>query len=192
MDKKVLDVKWVYAKKDENLFKSRLVVRGFQQEEYVENIYAPVTKMQSLKILLSYCVRFGLKIEQMDVETAFLNGKINSEIYVEQPEGFMTKSEEYVCKLNKTLYGLRESPRAWYDVFDKYITQLGFVKCEFEVCLYVLVNDNDQIFIILFVDDTLICSKNESNIQKIKQFLSEKFKMKDLGKIKKYLGINRI
>lgn len=85
--KKILDVKWVYTKKSDNAYKARLVVRGFQQTDKIDDVYSPVVKMQTLKILLSYCCQMGLIIEQMDVETAFLNGKVNSEVYVHQPKG---------------------------------------------------------------------------------------------------------
>jgi len=125
-EKEVLDVKWVYTRKSEDIFKARLVARGFQQKEEVENTYSPLFKMQTLKLLLSYCCQESLEIEQMDVETAFLNGKVVSEVYVKQPVGF-SKENNKVYKLYKALYGLKESPRAWYDCFDKYIGKLVFV-----------------------------------------------------------------
>jgi len=110
-DKKVLDVKWVYTTKADNRKKARLVVRGFQQEEELDNLYSPVARMQTLKILLAHCCQYRLTILQMDVEAAFLNGKIKSEIYVPQPRGYENGTDR-VCKLDKALYGLRESPRA--------------------------------------------------------------------------------
>ena len=92
-------------------FKARIVVRGFQQKEIIDDIYSPVARTQTLKILLNYCVQTEFKIDQMDVESAFLNGKVKSEVYVKQPQGYDDYSGR-VCKLNKALYGLRESPRA--------------------------------------------------------------------------------
>lgn len=109
-NKIVIDVKWVYTRKSENRYKARLVVRSFQQKEIVDDIYSPVAKMQTLKILLYYCQE-GLIVEQMDVETAFLNGLVLSEIYIRQPLGYEDGTDR-VCKLLKALYGLRESPRA--------------------------------------------------------------------------------
>ena len=109
-DKKVLDLKWVYTNKSDNRKKARLVVRGFQQKEILEDLYSPVAKMQTLKLLLSYCCQYGLMIMQMDIETAFLNGTIKSEVFVKQPMGYDDKSRK-VCKLSKALYGLRESSR---------------------------------------------------------------------------------
>ena len=187
--KKCLDVKWVYTKKSENSYKARLVVRGFQQREFVDDIYSPVARMQTLKILLSYCCQENFIIEQMDVETAFLNGKINSEIYVNQAKGYEDGTDR-VCKLDKALYGLKESPRAWYDCFDKFLRELNFDKCKHDYCLYRREDENDVIYIILFVDDLLICCKDKEKIRYIKGLLSSKFKMKDMGEVKNYLGIN--
>lgn len=188
-NKKVLDVKWVYKKKTENNFKARLVVRGFQQKEIIDDIYSPVAKMLTIKILLSYCCQESLIIEQMDVETAFLNGKVLSEIYVKQPRGYEDGSDK-VCKLEKALYGLRESPRAWYECFDEFIRGVGFNRSKYDYCLYVMNGNNEKIYLILFVDDILICCRNKQMINNIKGLLSDRFKMKDMGEVKNYLGIS--
>lgn len=166
-DKKIIDLKWVFTNKANNNKKARLVVRGFQQNEVLEDIYSPVARLETLKLLLAFCVQHKYLIEQMDVETAFLNGLIKSEVYVKQPNGYDDKSGK-VYKLLKSLYGLRESPRAWYECFDKFIVGLGFERSENDYCLYILDNgSDDKIFLILFVDDLLICGKNaeKSTIQ---------------------------
>ena len=134
-DKKVIDTKWIYKRKNNNVYKARLVVRGFQQTDYVENVYSPVEKMQTLKILLSHCCKKNLFIEQMDVKTAFLNGSIKSEVYVNKPKRYET-GDNKVCKLLKARYGLRESSRAWYDCFNEFMATLGFVKSNYDYCLY--------------------------------------------------------
>lgn len=188
-DKKVIDVKWVYKRKDKNTHKARLVVRGYQQKEHLENIYSPVGKMQTLKVLLAYCVVNNLHIEQMDVETAFLNGKIETEVYVSQPKGY-EKFDNKVYKLQKALYGLRESPRVWYNTFNAYVEKLGFVRSNYDYCLYVNKSGKDSIYLLVFVDDLLICCKEESKINDIKSSLMRKFIMKDMGKIKSYIGID--
>lgn len=146
--------------------------------------------MQTLKLLLSYCCQYGdLMIMQMDVETAFLNGIIKSEVFVKQPMGYDDKSGK-ICKLSKALYGLRESSRVWYECFDEYIKKLGFQRSESDYCLYMKYESDDVIYLILFVDDLLICGKNKRKIDEIKNKLSNKFAMKDLGEVKAYLGIN--
>ena len=109
--------------------------RGFQQKEVLEDFYSPVARTQTLKLLLSYCCQNGLMIMQMDVETAFLNGAVKSEVFVKQPIGYAEKREN-VYKLEKALYGLRESPRAWYECFDNYMKNLRFIRSESDCCLY--------------------------------------------------------
>lgn len=188
-DKKVIDVKWVFRKKSNNVYKARLVVRGFQQKEFIENVYSPVGKMQTLKVLLSYSCKNNLFIEQMDVETAFLNGYVKSEVYVSQPEGYES-GDNKVYKLQKALYGLKESPRVWYDCFDEYIKTLNFVRSNYDYCLYVNRASKDPIYILIFVDDLLICCKNKNKIEEIKTSLVKRFAMKDLGKVKNYIGID--
>lgn len=146
-------------------------------------------KLQTLKILLSYCCQNGLLIDQMDVETAFLNGDILSEVYVNQPEGYK-KGNDKVYKLSKSLYGLRESPRSWYECFNKFMEQLKLKRSNYDYCMYLRNDENVQIYVLLFVDDILICSKNQKSIDDLKSKLSNRFKMKDMGKIKNYIGIN--
>lgn len=130
----------------------------------------------------------GLEIEQMDVETAFLNGKVRSEVYVHQPKGYEDGSNR-VCKLIKALYGLKESPRVWYECLDEFLIKLGFKRSNIDFCLYIFGAGNNTMYLLIYVDDLLICGKNENEINKIKVLLLNKFKMKDLGKIKEYLGI---
>ena len=125
----------------------------------------------------------------MDVESAFLNGKVKSEIYVKQSQGYDDNTGR-VYKLEKALHGLCVSPRVWYECLDEYLKDLGFKKCKIDYCLYSLKIKNEKIYLIIFVDDLLICSKNVELIKFIKKKLIEKFRMKDLGQIKKYLGIN--
>ncbi|XP_032457437.1 uncharacterized protein LOC100116824 isoform X3 [Nasonia vitripennis] len=187
-EKRAIDVKWVYNKKSNGTYKARLVVRGFQQRDEVDDIYAPVAKMQTLKILLVYCCKVGLHIEQMDIETAFLNGKVTSEVYVNQPKGYEDGTDR-VCKLIKALYGLKESPRAWYECPDKFLIKLGFIRSNIDYCLYTLKLKENTVYLLLYVDDLLICRKNKEIIEKVKKMLSERFKMKNLGKIREYLGI---
>jgi hypothetical protein len=114
---------------------------------------------------------------------------VKSEVYVKQPRGYENNVEK-VLRLNKALYGLRESPRLWYECFDAYIRELGFVRSKNDSCLYILTEKNETIHLILFVDDLLICGKNKAKLNDIKSLLSKRFQMKDLGEVKNYLGIN--
>ena len=167
-DKKVLDVKWVYTRKSDDRYKARLVVRGFQQTDVIDDIYSPVAKNQTLKILFSYCCQNSLIIEQMDVETAFLNGKLTTEVYVNQHKGYEDGSNR-VLKLSKALYGLRESPRDWYECFDEYVTKFGFRKNNVDLCLFSLEKGDNIIYLSIYVDDLLISGKDKKKIQDIKK-----------------------
>jgi len=125
----------------------------------------------------------------MDVKATFLNGKIKSEIYVPQPRGNEDGTDR-VCKLDKALRELRESPRARYECLDKYLQELGFKKSASDYCLYILGDKNEVFYLIIFVDDLLICGKNKGRLKNIKDKLSDKFEMKDLNEVRIYLGIN--
>lgn len=165
---KILDVMWVFTRKSDGRYKARLVVRGFQQTDVIDDIYSPVARNQTLRILFSYCCQNGLIIEQMDVETAFLNGKVSSEIYVNQPKGYNDGTNR-VYKLTKALYGLRRSPRAWYECFDEYITGVGFKRSNVDYCLYTYGKGTEAIYLLMYVDDLLICGKSKEKIQSIKK-----------------------
>lgn len=112
-----------------------------------------------------------------------------SEIYIRQSPGYEDGTDR-VCKLLKALYGLRESPRAWYECLDEFLRSLGFKRSKYDYCLYVLIIGDYVIYIIVLVDDLLICCKSKKKIQEIKKLLSQQFQMKDLGKVKNYLGID--
>lgn len=188
VDKKIIDVKCVYKRKSNDTYKARLVVRGFQQDEFIDNVYSPVGRMETLKILLIYSCSHNLFIEQMDVETAFLNGTLKSEMYIKEPQGYET-SHNKLCRLKKALYGLSESPRAWYKCLNKCMEQLNFERSKYEYCLYIKRDKKDTIYILVFVDDLLICCGDLNKINDIKSKLMSKFVMKDLGLVKNYIGI---
>lgn len=183
---KVLDVKWVYTVKTGGLRKARLVVKGFQQEGSVEEVYAPVARLSTLKMFLVTAGERGTEIEQMDVQSAFLNSKIVSEVYVKHPKGFEQGCAR-VFRLKRSLYGLKESPRNWYNCFNEFVVGLGFERSKHDFCLYS--RKQDIIYVIIFVDDLLISGDDINVISEIKQSFSKRFNMKDLGRVKTYLGM---
>ena len=128
-------------------------------------------------------------IDKIDVESVFLNGKIKSEVYVRQPQDYDDNTDR-VFKLEKALYALRESPRTWYECLDEYLAGIGFKRSKIDYCLYFMKSNNNKVYLIIFVDDLVICSKNKELIESIKRKLAIKFRMKDIGQIKTYLGIN--
>eukprot|EP00253_Pinus_taeda_P009355 PITA_09355 len=128
--------------------------------------------------------------EQMDVKTTFLHGDLEEEIYMKQPEGFAAKGKkELVCKLKKSLYGLKQSPRMWYQKFDTFIRGLGFTKSKAYNCVYFKLIGDRVIFLVLYVDDMLLVGNEKEIIQDLKTQLSSKFDMKDLGAANCILGM---
>ena len=196
--KRALKNKWVYrVKQEENTsqprYKARLVVKGFSQRKGVDfdDIFSPVVKMSSIRVVLGLAASLDLEIEQMDVKTAFLHGELEEEIYMEQPEGFEVKGkEDYVCRLKKSLYGLKQAPRQWYKKFESVMGEHGYKKTTSDHCVFVQrFSDDDFIILLLYVDDMLIVGRNSSRIDNLKKQLSKSFAMKDLGPAKQILGI---
>lgn len=196
--KRALTNKWVYRVKQEEhssrpRYKARLVVKGFNQRKGIDfdEIFSPVVKMSSIRVVLGLAASLDLEVEQMDVKTAFLHGELEEEIYMEQPEGFEVKGkEDYVCKLKKSLYGLKQAPRQWYKKFESVMGEQGYRKTTSDHCVFFQkFSDGDFIILLLYVDDMLIIGKNASRINQLKKQLSKSFAMKDLGPAKQILGI---
>ena len=135
--------------------KARLVARGFQQVQGVDyfETYAPVVKFTSIRLLLATVAELDLELHQMDVVTAFLNGDVDEDIYMEQPEGCVDSSHpDYVCKLNKSLYDLKQSPRQWYAKTDSFlIDDLGFISSPNDPCLYIKQTDTDYMLMLITI-----------------------------------------
>ena len=135
-DRKAVGSKWVFKLKvgADSLVerhKARLVAQGFSQKyglDYDET-FSPVVRCESLRTVIALAMQNGLKLHQMDVTTAFLNGKLQEEVYMKQPEGFVVKSQEgLVCKLKRSIYGLKQSPRCWNSALDDHLKKIGFVQ----------------------------------------------------------------
>ncbi|RVW96404.1 Retrovirus-related Pol polyprotein from transposon TNT 1-94 [Vitis vinifera] len=197
--KKALHNKWVYRIKNEHdgskRYKARLVVKGFQQKEgidYIE-IFSPVVKMSTIRLVLGMVAAENLYLEQLDVKTAFLHGDLEEDLYMIQPEGFIVQGQEnLVCKLRKSLYGLKQAPRQWYKKFDNFMHRIGFKRCEADHCCYVKSFDNSYIILLLYVDDMLIARFDIEKINNLKKQLSKQFAMKDLEAAKQILGMRII
>jgi hypothetical protein len=173
-------------------YKSWLVAKGYSRVEGIDfgEIFSPIAKLTSIIFLLSIIVVFDLEVEQMDVKTAFLHGDLEEEIYMNQPEGFVVKgNKELVFKLKKSLYGLKQSPRMWYQKFDTYILGLGFVRSRVDHCVYSKQVGNHFIYVVLYVDDMLLVGNNMDVIKEEKSQLSSEFDMKDLGVANFILGM---
>ncbi|KAI3764834.1 hypothetical protein L2E82_14851 [Cichorium intybus] len=195
--KKALQNKWVFRVKDEidgsKRYKARLVVKGFQQKRGVDynEIFSPVVKMTTIRMVLGIVASEDLHLEQLDVKTAFLYGDLEEDIYMVQPEGFPTVGKEnLVCKLKKSLYGLKQAPRQWYLKFDSFMQRSGYRRCEMDHCCYLKKFSSSYIILLLYVDDMLIAGSDMQEINKLKKQLSKEFEMKDLGAAKQILGMS--
>jgi hypothetical protein len=191
---KVVKSRWVLRIKDNDLYKARFCAKGFTQQwgEDYDETFAPVAKYASIRILFALLAgRKNTKVHQMDVNTAFLNSDLDEVVYVEQPEGFeVPGKEDFVCLLNKALYGLKQSPRAWFQLIATVLADFDFKQCESDPCIFIHENANgERTYIALYVDDLIIAGDNEDDINIIKQRLSERFDMKDLGIASKFLGM---
>ena len=135
--------------------------------------------------------QYELDLNQLDVKTAFLHGDLEEEIYMTQPTGFKTAGkEEMVCKLKKSLYGLKQSPRQWYKRFDSFIRGKKYTRSHYDPCMYYnKLPTGEYIYLLLYVDDMLIASRSRSAIDALKRDLSSEFEMKDLGEARKVLGM---
>ncbi|RDX60286.1 hypothetical protein CR513_61582, partial [Mucuna pruriens] len=154
-------------------YKARLVVKGFRQRKGVDfnEIFSPVVKMSSIRIVLSLAATFDLEVEQMDVKTTFLHGDLEEEIYMKQPDGFqISGKEDYVCRLKKSLY----APRQWYKKFESVMCEQGYKKTTSDHCVFVRkFSDDDFVILLLYVDDMLIVGKSISRIDRLKKQLSK-------------------
>ncbi|CAH9068398.1 unnamed protein product [Cuscuta epithymum] len=197
---KPIGCKWIFKKKfnpDGSIdkYKARLVAKGFSQKQDVDyfDTFAPVTRISSIRTLIALASIHKLLIHQMDVKTAFLNGELEEEIYMMQPEGHVVSGQEHkVCKLVKSLYGLKQAPKQWNEKFDEVLLAHGFTSLEVDKCVYTKIKNGVCIIICLYVDDMLIFSSNIELINETKSFLASKFDMKDLGEAKLILGIKVI
>nr|KYP52897.1 Retrovirus-related Pol polyprotein from transposon TNT 1-94 [Cajanus cajan] len=195
--RKVIGVKWVYRTKlnadgSINKHKARLVVKGYAQIFGVDysDTFAPVARLETIRLLLAIAAQKNWKVYQLDVKSAFLNGFLQEEIYVEQPQGFVKEGEEdKVYLLKKALYGLKQAPRSWYSRIDDHLLNLGFVKSLAESTLYVKHNRANILIISLYVDDLLVTGSDTRLVEKLKKQMMEVFEMTDLGLMTFFLGM---
>ncbi len=194
---KTINSKWIFKKKLKtdgtiDRFKARLVIKGFTQKYGIDyfDTYSPVTKIATIRALIALASANDLLVHQMDVKTAFLNGDLHEEIYMQQPPGFVIPGKEHkVCKLKKSLYGLKQAPKQWYEKFHKTILDFGFVVNGSDACVYSKMFNEKCVIICLYVDDMLIIGTHLDVIKQTKEYLSSKFEMKDLGEVDVILGV---
>ncbi|GKB49275.1 zinc finger, CCHC-type containing protein [Tanacetum coccineum] len=187
---KPLGCKWIFKRKlkvDGTIekFKARLVIQGFKQKSGIDyfDTYAPVARISTIRLLIAMTSIHNLIIHQMDVKTAFLNGDLDEEVYMNQPQGFiMPGNENKVCKLIKSLYGLKQAPKQWHQKFDEVVLSNGYLLNQADKCVYSKFDETGKgVIICLYVDDMLIFGTNQVQVDLTKEFLSSRFFMKDMG-----------
>ena len=192
--RKAVKSKWVFKLKADGRYRARLVAKGFTQIPGVDfdETFSPVARFESLRMLLALAALEDWHIHQMDVKSAFLNGELDEEIYMEQPQGFVTTgSEHLVCRLRKAIYGLKQASRAWNLQLHGVLTGLGYKRTYADAGIYVKSQreGDDPLFVIVYVDDITILGRDLEAIKLLKSDLSERFEMTDLGEMTSYLGI---
>lgn len=190
----VIDNRWVFKVKTSpsgviERFKARLVIRGFTQRYGVdyEETFSPVVKFMSLRAILSIAAAENMELKQFDIKTAFLNGDLDEVIFMKQPIGYDNGSGK-VCKLLKSLYGLKQASRCWNKKFTEFIKKFNFKQCEADPCVFVLFARNVKVILAIYVDDGLIASNNKSVFESIAVHLGKEFKVK-MGDAKCFLGL---
>ncbi|GJZ24137.1 zinc finger, CCHC-type containing protein [Tanacetum coccineum] len=174
-------------------FKARLVIQGFKQKSRIDyfDTYAPVARISTIRLLIAMASIHNLIIHQMDVKTAFLNGDLDEEVYMNQPQGFiMPGNENKVCKLIKSLYGLKQAPKQWHQKFDEVVLSNGYLLNQVDKYVYSKFDKTDKgVIICVYVDDILIFGTDQVQVDLTKEFLSSRFFMKDMGEADVILGI---
>lgn len=194
---KPLGYKWIFKRKmkaDGSIDKCKvgLVIKGYKQQEGLDyfDAYSPVSRITSIQMILAIAALRNLEVHQMDVKTAFLNGELDEEMYMEQPEGFSAPGQsKKICRLVKSLYGLKQAPKQWHEKFDNAMLSSGFKINECDKCVYVKDTKDGYVILCLYVDDMLIVGSNDKVIKSTKNMLNSKFDMKDMGLADVILGV---
>lgn len=178
-DVDIIDSKWVFREKLVNSVvtkRARLVARGYQQTSLSEEVYAPVVRMSTIRVLLCLYLEFDLNVRQLDVSSAFLNGTLNNPVYMKQPEGLNVNDKSLVCKLKKALYGLKQAPKCWNSLFNTTLLNLGFQRSMKDPCLYF----TSTIYLLIHVDDMIMFSKSNQELDNLINSISKSFKITEL------------
>ncbi|GJX01854.1 hypothetical protein Tco_0185767 [Tanacetum coccineum] len=194
---RAIGTKWVYRnKKDERGIvirnKARLVAQGHTQEEGIDydEVFAPVARIEAIRIFLAYASYMGFTVYQMDVKSAFLYGQIEEEVYVCQPPGFEDPDHpDKVYKVVKALYGLHQAPRAWYDTLATYLLSNGFQRGQIDQTLFIKRQKGHILLVQIYVDDIIFGSTKKELCDEFEKLMKDKFQMSSMGELTFFLGL---
>jgi hypothetical protein len=193
----VVGSRWVYRIKRRvdgsiDRYKARLVARGFTQQEDIDysETFSLVIKQATVRLVFSIAVSRNWNIHQLDIHNAFLNGVLTEEVYMKQPPGFVDPTlPSHVCRLHKPLYGLKQAPRAWYTRLSDFLLSIGFIASKVDTSLFILSDGTNIFYLLVYVDDILLTGSNSVMLHHLVQLLSSEFKLRDLGDVHYFLGI---
>ncbi|GKB26513.1 putative ribonuclease H-like domain-containing protein [Tanacetum coccineum] len=195
--KSVINMKWLWKNKrdEENTIirnKARLLEKGYGQQEGIdfEESFAPVARLEAVRLFVAYAAHKSFPVYQMDVKTTFLNGPLKEEVYVNQPDGFVDPHHpDKVYRLKKALYGLKQAPRAWYDELSNFLVSKGFSKGSIDPTLFITKKGEDILLVQIYVDDIIFGSTNPKLSKRFEKLMHSKFEMSMMGELKFFLGI---
>jgi hypothetical protein len=193
----VVTGKWVFRHKFNadgsfDRYKARWVLRGFTQRPGIDydETFSPVVKPATVRTVLALAHSRDWPIHQLDVKNAFLHGTLSETVYCSQPSGFTDSTHpDHVCKLNKSLYGLKQDPRAWYSRFATHLSSPGFIEAKSDTSLFIYRHGTDTVYLLLYVDDIVLTASSSQLLHRVIEALKQEFAMKDLGPLHFFLGM---
>jgi hypothetical protein len=195
--KNVIGSKWIFKNKLNEQGqvirnKVRLVCKGYAKMEGLDfdETFAPVAILEAIRMFLAYSCHKRFKVYQMDVKSGFLNGDLSEEVYMEKLEGFkLSDNPDLVCKLKKSLYGLKQTPRAWYHRLNTYLKDKGFKRGTTDNNLYIKTEDIDLLIVLVYVDDIIFGCNKDSLVQWFASAMESEFEMSMKGELSFFLGL---
>jgi hypothetical protein len=173
-------------------YKAHLGAKAFKQRHGIDygDTFSPVVKPATIWLVLSLVVSRGWGLRQLDVQNAFLHGRLEEDVYMRQPPGYVDASKpDYVCKLDRALYGLKQTPRAWYSRFSMKLRNLGFISTKADTLLFIYRKKDVTMFLLVYVDDIIVTSSSPTAVDGLLKDLHAEFALKDLGDLHYFLGI---